>query len=248
MPRTTETAGLSSQELVAVIRDCEDWLACYEWLGAEEYAEAIAELKAKRDAADAELPRVVAREKAAMAQSDRMRGSTVSLRTSGPRLRLGPVPKPRRGARARGAGRPKAQSTRSSARSGDSGDDSPSDKTEPPRRRLCALCNRELPPGKRKYCSDRHAVRDRVRRKRERERARDVTPRIPSTADDRRYRTWEPGDYERLLARLGCRCNGSHLVFREDAPRCRKCGHDYEDPPRAEAPFYGFLRREAVVA
>ena len=50
--------------------------------------------------------------------------------------------------RPRGAGRPKA-ATRSSARSGDSGDSDLSDEPEPPRRglKLCEFCSGELPLG-----------------------------------------------------------------------------------------------------
>jgi hypothetical protein len=129
--------------------------------------------------------------------------------------------------RARGAGRP-ASSKRSSARSGDSGsDDGPSD--EPPsRRRLCAFCGRELPPARRKFCTDKHADRYRQRRKRERDRARAVTPRRPTSADFRRMLVLDPVELEQLLrrARAGCRCNGHHLVLKVDAPRCCKCGHE----------------------
>ena len=69
-------------------------------------------------------------------------------------------------ARARGAGRPKAQSTRSSARSGDSGDDGESssegESSGPAARRLCAFCGKDLPPKRRKYCTEKHADRDRA--------------------------------------------------------------------------------------
>jgi hypothetical protein len=144
------------------------------------------------------------------------------------RARLGTIGA-RSAPRARGGGRPRGASQRSSAKSGDSGsDDSSSDEPEPPRRRFCAFCSRELPPGKRKYCSDLHADRDRQRRKRERDRARDLTPKIPTSADFQRMLRLEPEVRARLLARAqqGCRCNGHHLVFVEDAPRCCKCGHD----------------------
>jgi hypothetical protein len=64
--------------------------------------------------------------------------------------------------RARGTGRrPKAQATRSSARSGDSGDDGLSESEEPPGKRgPCALCGRPIPASRRpqaKHCSDKHA-------------------------------------------------------------------------------------------
>jgi hypothetical protein len=80
------------------------------------------------------------------------------------------VPRPR----ARGAGRPavRGASKRSSARSGDSGEDG---ETEPPsRRRLCACCGRDIPADRgprAKYIDDAHAARDRQRRKRQGDRA-----------------------------------------------------------------------------
>ena len=115
--------------------------------------------------------------------------------------------------RARGAGRPPVRSTskRSSA-SGDSGDSDGS--SEPPRRRHCKLCGGERPPEKRKYCSDQHAGRDRLRQWRERDRERDVTPKVPRD------------ELDRLLSKAVCRCNGHHVldVDPDLGERCVLCG------------------------
>ena len=75
---------------------------------------------------------------------------------------------------------------RSSAKSGDSGEEGPND--EPPRR-LCAFCGKghsRRPVAEGDPCSDRHADRDRQRRKRQRDRARSQLPPTPTTADFRR--------------------------------------------------------------
>jgi hypothetical protein len=100
------------------------------------------------------------------------------------------------------------------------------DEPEPPRRRLCAFCGAELPPDRRKYCTDKHAGRDRQRRKREHHRARDVIPRIPTTADWKRMEDMQPGEWERLLACATCRCNGHDILDRDPllGYRCIKCG------------------------
>ena len=187
-----------------------------------------------------------------IAQSDRMQGNTVSVRdramepgtvyvVRGRVRRV--VPQVRaRGTRRLAAGRPKAQSTRSSARSGDSGDDGSSDpdESEPPKRRLCAFCGRELPAGKRKFCSDKHAAADRKRRQRERDRARAIsTPSLPTTADVRRMLRIDDEELARLLILAVCRCNGHHILERDAllGRRCCKCGR--------QRPGYG---PKAVVA
>jgi hypothetical protein len=57
---------------------------------------------------------------------------------------------------------------RSSSRAGDGGEDGES--SEPPPRRLCALCGKDIPANrgpKAKYCSDKHAANARQRRKRQ---------------------------------------------------------------------------------
>jgi hypothetical protein len=130
--------------------------------------------------------------------------------------------------RQRGAGRPRAKAgSRSSGSS--SGDDS--DEPEPPSRRLCAFCGRNI-PGERsplaRYCSDRHAARDRQRRKRTRDRSAKVS--IPTWRDEQRMLRFEPG--ERDLLRdfyLWCRCTrfgGNHILTApDDTPtRCVKSG------------------------
>jgi hypothetical protein len=165
---------------------------------------------------------------AAMAQSDRMRGRTVSIRdrvvaTHGRAVSA-------RRPRARGAGRPKGQSTRSSAKSGDSGDDGPSE--EPPQRRLCG-CNcgssiERLAPQAR-YLTDAHRKRhERALARAERERVGDHTDRHrrdPYEILDPETRAW-------LLRRIegGCRCNGSHILD-ETGAHCIKCGHDRGSDP-----------------
>ena len=75
--------------------------------------------------------------------------------------------------RERGAGRPKAHATRSSAKSGDSGSDEGSSSQPPQGGRLCQLdgCDRVLPPERRKYCCDSCAGLARKRRQRERDEA-----------------------------------------------------------------------------
>jgi hypothetical protein len=60
------------------------------------------------------------------------------------------------------------------ARAGQDPGESEGEQEPPPPPRLCAFCNRELPPEKRKYCTDRHADRDPQRRKRERDRQREA--------------------------------------------------------------------------
>jgi hypothetical protein len=130
-------------------------------------------------------------------------------------------------ARARGAGRPKAQSTRSSARSGDSGSDSESsDTSAPARRRLCAFCGKRIPASRSPratHCSDRHADRDRQRRKRARDGARSKLPSAPTTADYRRMVQLSDEDRARLWELAVCRCNGHHLELEPGV--CTKCGH-----------------------
>jgi len=141
----------------------------------------------------------------------------------------GRAPREATNARSRGSRRGQRATSSSSDDPGSDSDSSDSsDSSEPARRRLCAFCNRELTPGKRKYCSALHADRDRQRRKRERDRARALTPKIPTTAADAKMRRFEPGEYERLLSKATCACNGHHLL---DAPRdpdlgerCCKCG------------------------
>jgi hypothetical protein len=132
--------------------------------------------------------------------------------------------------------RPRAQATRSSARSGDSGDDGlPESKPhpEPPTRRLCAFCGKDIPADRSPratYCSERHADRDRQRRKRQRDRARDVRPRIPKAADFRRMLELTEEELAKLRERSACRCNGRHLEF--ERGECSRCGHSL---PRALA-------------
>jgi hypothetical protein len=136
---------------------------------------------------------------------------------------------PRRATNIRRRGSRRSPSRRSSERSGDSGDDGPSD--EPPsRRRLCACCGREIPSDRgprAKYIDEAHAGRDRKRRQRERDRARDVRPALPKTADGKRMEEMPPGEWERLLRLATCRCNGHHILAPPDdppGPRCVKCG------------------------
>jgi hypothetical protein len=116
-------------------------------------------------------------------------------------------------------------SQRSCARSGDSpGDDGPSD--EPPSRRLCAFCGKDIPPErspKATHCTDKHADRDRQRRKRARDRARSKLPAAPITADFRRMVQLHDAERERLWELAVCRCNGQHLELEPGS--CAKCGH-----------------------
>lgn len=132
----------------------------------------------------------------------------------------------RRGRAPRAASNTRARgSRRSSARSGDSGeDDGPSD--EPPPRRLCAFCGGDIPAGRSPratHCSDKHADRDRQRRKRQRDRERDLRPRVPTTADFQRMLEITDELSEQLRTRVFCGCNGRHVEF--DPGACFRCGH-----------------------
>src|SRR5215207_1184135 len=118
--------------------------------------------------------------------------------------------------RARGAGRPKGQSARSSAKSGDSGEDG-----EPPGRTCACGCDLDIShrASQAKYLNDAHAASARQRRRRNRKRDwnPDVSPRdFISQAE-----------LEKLRRRIkgACRCNGSHILD-ETGVHCIKCGHD----------------------
>jgi hypothetical protein len=128
--------------------------------------------------------------------------------------------------RRRGAGRPavRGASRRSSARSGDSG--SEDGESEPPPRRLCACCGRDIPADRgprAKYIDNTHAERDRQRRKRQRDRERDVRPPTPRPADFWRYYDLTADDLVDLRGLVECRCNGRHVEF--DPGECFRCGH-----------------------
>jgi hypothetical protein len=136
-------------------------------------------------------------------------------------LRAPKVPQSQKRPRARGAGRPRASATRSSARSGDSGDDS--EGSEPPGR-LCACgCRSDI--GHRapqaRYLNEQHAAA--VRQRRKRTRARDWSPDV-SRRDP--YLRFDVPTLEQLRQRIeqGCRCNGHHIADAEDG-HCVKCGH-----------------------
>lgn len=140
---------------------------------------------------------------------------------------------PRAHTRARGAGRPKAQATRSSARSGDSGEDgepsSDPPSEPPPARRLCGFCGEEIPADrgpKAEHCTDKHAANERQRRKRQRDRKRDVRPRTPTLTDERRMSEFDAGELVRLLRDATCACNGGHILDEDEllGQRCMKCG------------------------
>ena len=175
---------------------------------------------------------------AMLAQSDRMQGNTVSVRDRALQPgtfyavggRVSVVPQVRtRGTRRLGTGRPKAQSTRSSARSGDSGDDSSGESDEPPpRRRLCACCGGEIPADRgprAEYIDDAHSARHRKRQQRERDRERakrTAAVRIPKLDGRDPMHTLEPWVREQLHDLQVCRCNGKHLEF--DRGSCLRCG------------------------
>lgn len=224
MGRTTTT--LDAQEFAAQIHECQ----------AEEAAKF-----GRRDRANRHAEK---------AKRHRRSAQIIRLRIS--RLRSTNDVRPR----ARGAGRPKARASsarRSSERSGDSGEDGPSD--EPPARRLCAFCGNDIPADrspKATHCSDRHADRDRQRRKRQRDRARSKLPATPTGADFRGM--LEITDEERawLRALVVCRCNGRHLEF--DPGECFRCGrhlpHEVEGGRALYAAFVATTSRraEAVAA
>ena len=143
---------------------------------------------------------------------------------------------PRRATNVRRRGSRRSPSRRSSERSGDSGDDGPSD--EPPsRRRLCGLCGRDIPAGRSRrarYCSDRHAALARQRRKRQRDRARDGTPRIPTSQG--RMLVLGEVELERLLQFTVCRCNRHRILDRDPVlgHRCVKCGRQRPESSLAQ--------------
>jgi hypothetical protein len=129
-------------------------------------------------------------------------------------------PRERRESRPRQHG----SSKRSSAKSGDSGSESES--SEPPSRRLCAFCGNDIPASrspKAEHCSDKHAANDRKRRQRQRDRARDQRPLIPTTADFRRMREITADELARLRSLSVCHCNGRHQEFEPGS--CHRCGH-----------------------
>jgi hypothetical protein len=158
---------------------------------------------------------------------------------------------PRTSSRARGTGkRPKGQSARSSAKSGDSG--SEDGEPEPPaRRRLCAFCGKGIPADrspKATDCSDRHADRDRQRRKRARDRARNQLPPTPTTADFRRMLELTDEERDWLLSLVVCRCNGRHLEF--EPGECFRCGrhlpHEVEGGRKLYAAFVASMTRRGA--
>jgi hypothetical protein len=137
--------------------------------------------------------------------------------------------------RARGAGRPRAQATRSSARSGDSGSDG-----EPPGRTCACGCRADIShrAPQAKYLNKTHGDADRQRRKRQRSRVGnpDVSGRDP-------YLRLDTATFERLRRRVeaGCRCNGHHISDPEDG-LCCKCGHRRG----SAAPFVGFIAAQSA--
>lgn len=121
--------------------------------------------------------------------------------------------------RARGGGRPRAQATRSSARSGDSGSEDGESSEPPPARRVCGCgCGESidhLAPQAR-YLNETH--RARAAKRRERHRPEEGIGLLGN------YRVRSKVEHEALLRRVleGCRCNGSHI----GDEHCIKCGHD----------------------
>lgn len=149
-------------------------------------------------------------------------GQQAIAATLPPRRQRGHSARPATNQRVRGSRRSTVR--RSSERSGDSGSDSES--SEPPPRRLCAFCGKDIPANRSPratHCSDRHADRDRQRRKRQRDRARSKLPPTPTTADFRRMLEITDEERDWLRALVVCRCNGRHLEF--DPGECFRCGH-----------------------
>ncbi len=130
----------------------------------------------------------------------------------------GRAPREARNTRRRGSRRGERATSSSS--------DDPDSDPEPPARRLCAYCGKDIPADrgpKATYCTKRHADRDRQRRKRQRDRERARLPRVPTTADFRRMLELDAETAEKLRQVAVCRCNGSHLEF--ESGECFRCGH-----------------------
>ena len=154
------------------------------------------------------------------------------------RLQVSARPRPtadRPRVRTRGAGRPKAQSSRSSSRSGDSGEDGEGPPAAEPCSNGCGRPRRaELEPPHRYYCTDecrREHQRARQNESRDRDRARRAAER-PGVDRHRRdpYEQLAPHEYEALRKRVndGCDCNGTRLLL--DSPdHCSWCGHETGD-------------------
>ncbi len=159
-------------------------------------------------------------------------------------LRTGRLPEVR--ARApREARNDHQRGSRRGERSTSSSSDDPGPDSEPPSRRLCAFCGKNIPADrspKATHCSDRHADRDRQRRKRQRDRARSKLPPTPTTADFWRMLEISAEDRERLRELVVCRCNGHHLEF--EPGWCSKCGHWLPDVVTGGAKLYAaFMAR-----
>jgi hypothetical protein len=174
-------------------------------------------------------------------------------RDKAPTPEVSVVELPRRRDRALGGGRPgHGASRRSSARSGDSGsDDSDSSEgSEPPPRRLCAFCGKDIPADrspKATYCTDKHADRDRQRRKRARDRERSKLPPTPQPADFWRMYELTDRDRKRLWELAVCRCNGHHVEL--EPGWCCKCGHPLPHKLKDGAERYAaFVTRQERLA
>jgi hypothetical protein len=119
-------------------------------------------------------------------------------------------------------------STRSSARSGDSGDDS----GEPePASRVCACgCGRTL--DHLRVDAKTFSATCRQRLKRGRDRTDGLTEPELRPLGKYMVQPWELGE---LRSRPGCRCNGHHIAARDEhGVRCVKCGH-WRDIPAVTA-------------
>jgi hypothetical protein len=108
------------------------------------------------------------------------------------------------------------------------------DEPEPPSRRLCALCSRDIPAERAtqaRYCSDRHAERDRKRRTRARNRERSVKVSILRQLLVDRTNNLEPGELVPLLEDATCACNGRHILDVDPklGKRCVRCGRQRPD-------------------
>jgi hypothetical protein len=142
--------------------------------------------------------------------------------------------------RPRGAGRPKTRTSsarRSSERSGDSGEDGPSDEAEPPSPRPCECeCGLSAAAGSR-YFNDTHAARVRKRRERERDKAN------PDRIWERKAKRLEKAEAlrEKLLERgeqltaenlpKGCRCPGEGFDKDPEGDMiCVPCGRPLKVP------------------
>lgn len=152
----------------------------------------------------------------------------------------------RPGSRPRGAGRPRAAATRSSARSGDSADDD-SDEPSPGDGRRCAApwCSRRVYGVRKRFCGTGRCNQARAAERQRHHRAAGLISSEREQLDDARRAGYvvfgepgehalaflwkfaivdgtDPGEFHALISGRRCRCNGHHIDG--GIVGCLKCG------------------------